>query len=154
MTLEELTLELTSDGYEYAITNIQGVDPNQRKEAVSVAPPGQAPAQNILLGVRGMQADLSIRFQAHDDGSDRANGTAPVGEFTNDTVITLEEQYRWLREYIHDPDFSAAWTLTHETGDLFASDQVFVERVNFPLLQQDSPRWVEVRIDLRRGQSV
>lgn len=152
--LEKVRLELTNTGYQYEIYPLRGIDDTQRKNAVSIAPPGQAAQDNILLGIQGMEADLSVNFALHDDGTDKANGTAPLGQFTDDTVVTIAEQRRWLKQFIHAPDFDAAWTLTHTTGTYFSGLEVFVERVNVPILQQDSPKWTSATIDLREGSSL
>jgi len=148
MTLEKLQLELTNQGYQYDIYPVESVDDNQRKEAFSVAPPGQAPSDNILLGISGMQGDIEIVFWIWDDGTDRANGT-----YTS-TVVTLTEQLNYLRDEIHDPSFSSAWTLDHLTGNRYSADDVFVEVMDLPTIQNDSPKWLQARMTLRRGQSV
>ena len=152
--LEKVRLELTSEGYQYDIYPLRGIDENQTKDAVSIAPPGQGPGENILLGIQGMQGDLTVNFALHDDGTDKANGTAPEGEFENDTVVTVGEQREWLLDYIHARDFAATWTLTHLTGDILDGLEVFIERPDISYLQQDSPKWTEASITLRRGSSV
>jgi hypothetical protein len=155
--LETLRLTLnpgTVDERQYDIYPVQDTSGRQRKEATSIAPPGTPPSSNILLGVSGMQGDITIQATAWDDGSDRANGTAPTGVFTNDTVVTVEEQITYLEEYIHAPDFSATWELDHTTGAMFDNDEVFVESVDPTYIDQQSPKWKSVRISLRRGGSV
>jgi hypothetical protein len=162
MPLEELQLTATADfdndntdeNREYDIYPIQTVDLTSRKDAFSIAPPGLAAKENILLGVSGMQADIEIQATVWDDGTDRANGTAPTGVFTNDTVVTVAEQIQWLEEYIHAPDFGVAWTLDHLTGAAFNDDEVFVEEVSPTIFDVDSPKWKPVTIRLRRGGSV
>lgn len=148
-----LTLNPDAEALQYDIEMIQGVDPVQSKDAVSIAPPGRAPNENILLGIQGMQADITITFAAWVGVEDASNGTAAGTDFFSTTVSTLAEHRRWLENYLHDPSFDASWTLDHVEGDQFNEDEVFVERVNVPGLQVDSPRWVQARIDLRRGQS-
>ena len=152
--LETLTLELTSEGYEYQISVIQEGEEDQTKDAVSIAPPGLPPEDNILLGISGMQNDITTRFVIHDDGTDKANGTAAGLGFTNDTVVSVNEQRRYLLDHIQDASFDAAWTLTHDTGAIFNGDSVFVENINIPFLVSASPKWVEARLRLRRGGSV
>lgn len=154
MALETLRLSQTTDSYEYDITMIQEVGGRQTKEAFSIAQPGRAPNQNIMLGVSGMQAELPVTFKVHDDGTDKANGTAAGEGFADDTVVTINEQLGWLHDYIHAPEFSVAWTLDHVTGDRFDDDAVFVEAVEAPYLVRSSPKWVEATIRLRRGQSI
>jgi len=158
--LETLTLTLEGGGdsgedLEYTMSVLVGVDNTQTKDALSIAPPGQSAAQNILLGIQGQQADRTATWFVHDDGTDKSNGTAGfVSSFPFSTVETIAEQRRWLEDVIHAPDFDASWTLNHDGGDHFDNQTVFVERINVPSLQQDSPKWVEARMDLRRGQSI
>jgi len=158
MTRDKLTLTLLDGGQtgdiEYSFDVVRGVDNSQRKDAFSIAPPGQPASGNIFLGVSGQQADRRVTFAAHNDGTDWSNGTAADTDFFSSTVETLAEQRRWLEDYIHAPDFSASWTLDHDNGNEYDAQEVFFENVDFPALQQDSPKWVEVRLDLRRGSSV
>ena len=153
MSLETLTITQTTDGYEYTFVPLQGVDESQTKDAVSIAPPGRPASENILLGISGMEGDITINFAVHNDGTDKANGTAAGLGFTNDTVVTLEEQRRYLREHIHAPGFDVSWTLTHDTGAAFDGDEVFVENIDIPTLQRDSPKWYQSSMRLRRGSS-
>lgn len=153
MPLEELTLKLDRDNdgttdLEYQIYPIQSVEIASRKDAFSIAPPGLAAADNILLGVSGMQADITIQCTLWDDGSDRANGTH------TSTVTTVEEQITYLEEEIHAPDFAATWELDHATGAAFNDDEVFVEAIEPTVFSQESPLWKPCRMSLRRGGSV
>lgn len=152
--LETLTLELTTEGLQYQVSVIQDGEETQTKDAVSIAPPGLPPEDNILLGISGMQNDIEVRFVLLDDGTDKANGTAAGLGFANDTVVSVNEQRRYLLDHIQDASFDAEWTLTHDTGPIFDGDAVYVERINVPFLVSDSPKWVEARLTLRRGGSV
>jgi len=149
MTLEtlRLTLNPSSDNYQYDISMIQTADENQRKEALSISVPGAPASDNVLLGVSGMQSDIQLDFTIYDDGTDKANGT-----YTS-TVVTVEEQIDYLLTEMQAAGFSASWTLNHETGDLFNDDDVFVETINPDLFAQDSPKWKQCRMTLRRGGS-
>lgn len=153
MPLEELRLKLDSDGNgtvdrTYDIYPIQEVTVGSTKDAFSIAPPGLAAAENILLGVGGMQADISITARVWDDGTDRANGTHST------TITTVQEQNTYLENTMHAPDFAAAWQLDHLTGDAFNDDEVFVESVDVTPISFDSPKWKPVTFRLRRGRSV
>lgn len=153
MTLEKLRLKLDSDGddvieREYDIYPLQSVEISSTKEAFSIAPPGLAASDNILLGVSGMQGDITIDGQVWDDGNDRANGTH------TSTVTTVTEQVTYLEDTMHDPGFSAAWELDHLTGSAFNDDEVFVENIDTTAISQESPKWKPLRIRLRRGGSV
>ena len=158
--LETLTLTLEGGGdagedLEYTMGVLVGVDNSQTKSALSISVPGQSAANNILLGIQGMQADRTATWVVHDDGTDKSNGTAAsVSSFPFATVESIAEQRRWLEEVIQSPDFDASWTLDHDGGDHFDNQEVFLERIDIPALQQSSPKWVEARMDLRRGSSL
>ncbi len=156
MTLEKLTLSVTVSGTtrEYEVSMLESVDISSQKDAMSIAPPGLSARENILLGVSGMQADISVGFKVHDDGTDKSNGTAPAGVYSNDTVVTVEEQIRYLEDYIHAPDFSASWSLDHVTGAAFNNDEVYLESVDVTPISMDSPKWKPATLRLRRGKSV
>lgn len=153
--LEKLRLKLHADGdtttaptNTYDVYTIQSVDINSRKDAFSIAPPGLAAAENILLGVSGMQADIAINCQLWEDGADRSNGTH------GSTVETIVEQGTYLETTMQDPGFSATWELDHLTGAGFNDDEVFFETADYTLFDQQSPKWTDCRILLRRGGSV
>lgn len=150
MTLEQLTLALNPSGTtrEYQISMIQTVDINSTKEAFSIAPPGLAASDNLLLGISGMQADISITWNIHDDGTDKADGT-----YTS-TVTTIDEQIEYLEDVMQSPDFSASWQLTHDTGSAFASDEVFFESLDMPVISRESPKWRQASMTLRRGSAI
>lgn len=133
---------------EYQIYPIQTVEINSRKDAFSVAPPGLSARENILLGVSGMQADITLNCKLWDDGTDRANGTH------SSDVTTVQEQITYLEDTIHASDFGATWELDHLNGSAFDSDQVFVESIEPTIFDNDSPKWKECRMSLRRGGSV
>ena len=150
-TLEKLRLTLNpgeADERQYDIYPIREVSIASRKNAFSIAPPGLAASENILLGVSGMEADITIEAFVWDDGSDRANGTH------TSTVVSLEDQLTYLEETMHAPDFGATWQLDHTTGGAFNSDDVFVESVEPTVLSTSERKWRSVRIGLRRGGSV
>lgn len=151
MTLETLTLTLNpgeATERQYEITMLESIDLSSTKEAFSIAPPGLPAADNILLGISGMQADLSINWSIHDDGTDKANGTH------TETVTTVEEQITYLEETMQSPDFAASWELNHETGAAFNDDGVFFENLDTPVISRQSPRWKNATMRLRRGQSL
>lgn len=172
MALETHTLSLNPNGTtrEYTISMIQSIDENSRKEALSIAPPGLSPHRNILLGVSGMQADISIEFRAHDDGTDKSNGTAPTDPVRIDTdaagnavtydfdgtVVTVEDQLLYLTHVMHEESFTAKWELNHDGAFnyKFNTSAVFLEEVDVRKTDQSSPLWKPVTLRLRRGGSV
>jgi hypothetical protein len=149
--LEKLRLTLNpgeSDERSYDIYPVQSVDISSRKEAFSVAPPGLAASENILLGISGKQSEITIRCSLWDSGQDRANGTH------SSTVQTIDEQATYLEQTVQAPDFAASWQLDHLTGSAFNGDEVFFENVEPSILSQSNPKWTGCRIRLRRGQSI
>lgn len=153
MPLDELRIGEQTNGYQYDIHYIQGIDGSQSKRATSINPPGQAAKNNILLGLQGQQAEIPIRFRAVDDGRDKSNGTVPAGA-PYSTVESISEQRRYLETYLHNPSFEADWTLTHLNGDHYDGDDVYVERIRTPTMQVDNrsmPIWT---LELRRGSSI
>jgi hypothetical protein len=154
MTRDKLRVTNTTDGHAFDIYPLRGVGEQGTKDALSIAPPGRAASENILLGLKGMEADIPVRFYGHDDGTDKANGTAPTGEYANDTVVTIAEQRDYLRRFIHAPEFDVSHTLDHLTGEEFNDDEVYLERRDTPTLEQGSPKWHEWELGFRRGGSV
>jgi len=151
MTTEKLTLTLNpgdADERQYTVDMIDTVDLSSTKEAFSIAPPGLAASENILLGVSGMQADITVNWSIHDDGTDKANGT-----YTS-TVVTVEEQIAYLEDVMHSPDFAASWQLDHQTGAAFNDDDVFVEAIDPTVISNQSPKWKPATMRLRRGGSI
>ena len=152
--LQKLSLKLDANGdgtvdNEYQIYPITGdVDISSQKDAFSIAPPGLPANENILLGVSGMQADISIPFQLWNNGEDRANGTH------SSTVVTVQEQADYLEDVMHDPSFLAAWQLDHLTGAAFNDDDVFLEGVDVTVISDTARRWKPATMRLRRGGSV
>lgn len=149
--LEKLQLTLNpgeTDERQYTVTMLQEVSISSTKEAFSIAPPGLSARDNILLGISGMQADIDISFEVHDDGTDKANGTH------TDTVVSVEDQIRYLEDTMQAADFGASWELDHLTGSAFNSDEVFFETVDLTPISLDSPKWKPATLRLRRGSSV
>jgi len=151
--LEKLVLRLDKDGdgvyeREYGIYPIETVDISSNKDAFSVAPPGLAASENILLGVSGMNADISISANVWNDGSDRAGGSH------TSAVTTVQEQNTYLEDVMHDPSFTASWALDHTTGNAFNDDPVFLENIDITPISLSSPAWKPVTFRLRRGGSV
>jgi len=151
MTREQLTLTLNpgdADERQYTVDIIDTVELSSTKEAFSIAPPGLASSENILLGVSGMQADITVTWNIHDDGTDKANGTH------TSQVVTVEEQLTYLEDVMHAPDFAATWELDHATGAAFNDDDVFVESIDPTVISNQSPKWKPATMRLRRGGSI
>lgn len=148
MSLDKLNLTLKSEGYEYEMYPILNVSQNTSKDAMSIALPGQSPRDNILMGLSGMESNISIDFVIYNDGTDKANGSY------SSTIVTLSEQIDYLFYTIHDPAFDAKWELNHSDGDMFNNEEVSLEKIDIPYLQSDTEKWLEARMDLRIGKSI
>lgn len=147
MPLEKL--ELTVNGTDsYVVSMIDSVELRSTKEAFSIAPPGLSASDNILLGLSGMNADITVNFRVHDAGDDKSNGTAPS------PITSIEDQITFIEDTIQDPSFDAAWRLDHLTGDAFNNDEVFLEEFSVPVLSRESPNWRRATLTLRRGGSL
>ncbi len=147
MPLEKL--ELTVNGTDsYVVSMIDSVELRSTKEAFSIAPPGLSASENILLGLSGMNADITVNFRVHDAGDDKSNGTAPS------PITSIEDQITFIEDTIQDPSFDAAWRLDHLTGDAFNNDEVFLEEFSVPVLSRESPNWRRATLTLRRGGSL
>lgn len=150
MALEKfkLTLNPNSDDYQYLIYPIIDVRQNMSKDAVSIALPGQSARNNILMGLSGMESEITINFYIHDDGTDRANGSY------SDEIKSLSDQVDYLLYTIYDSDFDSAWELDDVNGDLYDSEDVYLDEIDIPVLPQDSPKWLEARMRLIIGESI
>ena len=154
MTLDILRLTRTDTNFEYDLRRIQTTDSATEKPAFSISPPGASPQDNIFLGVQGQTREHVIRWHIYDDGSDTANGTATGQGFTDDTVVTIDEQIEWLEEHIHSAAFDAAWTVEHVNGDRLDTLDVYIERVSIPRFIGHPTKWLEAEITLREGESL
>lgn len=134
-----ITLDPGGDERRFICDMIQDVPQTISKDAISMAMPGADYRKNILMGLSGMESDISINFYVQDDGTDRADGTLQSGDcdqmisgtdgqnFWHDgewKVITVPEQLHYLRRVIFDPSFDGKWELTNPgAGDLTNWDQ-------------------------------
>jgi len=142
-------IDTTSSNLTYLIRNIQGVDPTQEKSAFSLSPPGLPPEDNILLGTQGQTREYRVQFKPFDNGDDTAEGSH------SSTVVTLEEQYTYLRDVIHDEDPLAEYQLDDVHGGYIPTDEpVYLERFNGPFYQVDSPKFPEWTMTIRVGGGV
>lgn len=105
----------TTKTYRYNFKIIQSLDSRQNKPAMSIAIPGMSATSNILLQLQGMERTIDLTWYLFNDGTDKSNGTAPIGIFPNG-VKTVEEQQKWLLDYIHYYDIGAKWKIY---GDIF-----------------------------------
>jgi len=154
-----VTITQLQDGYEFELYPVQTVDVSQRKSSFSIAPPGQSAREAIFLSISGMEADLTLDTVFWDDGTDKANGTAPDDAILDGQVVTLQEQYYWLDQYIHDEGISTGWTLEDSEGWFIDADgnpgeEVFMEDYDTTPIGEENERWKPVRITFRRGQNV
>lgn len=85
------------------------------QEAMSIPFVSTTPENTILYRFGGQQEEYSISFYIYDDGVDAAGGTAPTNsDFSNGTVITVQEQIVWLKKYLFNDDFDTVFTFTQD----------------------------------------
>jgi len=160
---------LNSDSRVYIADMIQEIPQSISKDAMSIALPGADYRDNILMGMSGMESDVSLNCFVHKDGTDRADGTftntdcAQGDNFTEDSgnykVVTVQEQLQYLRRVMFDPGFDATWMI--DTPDVASGDikpfdniEVFVEGMDISWMNTDSPSWRVIRVDLRVGSGI
>lgn len=133
----EITLSPGDDERKFVCDMVQDIAQEFSKDSTSMALPGSDYRKNILMGLSGMESNITINFYIHDDGTDKSDGTLEDGDcsqmysegdgdddtdhnFWHDSdgdgnydyeVVTVEEQMHYLRRVIFDPGFTATWEL-------------------------------------------
>jgi len=160
-TLSRLSEPNTTDPYEIKFSPIQEISPSQSKGAFSIAPPGLGPGNNIFLGISGQTNDIVLDTYLYNDGTDKSNGTAPDDDVLNGEAVTLQEQYYYLKNYIHAPTFSARWDFVDSQGYHVNPDnndvngiEVFFEDFDVATISEDNEGWKPLRLGLREGRTV
>lgn len=144
----KISLNPSGDNYQYYMYPISSVDYTQEKPTTSISLPGQGYKDNVLMGVEGMSADITIQWYIHDDGNDKADGS-----YTS-TIVSIKEQLDYLRDTILAESFTASWELDDVNGSRFNSLEVAINNINPPIYQNDSPKWLQARMDLTVGGTV
>jgi len=109
------------------------------------------------------QENPTLEFTLYNDGTDKSDGTLASSNitdsrFTNDTVVTVEEQKIWLNQYITDNTSDPRWLLfggTYSDRDGDGIDEgtnVTVEDVSFD--EAAGLTTVEGTIDLKLGVTI
>lgn len=143
-----ITLNPSTDNYEYEIKNIQKVNHKQEKPAMNISLPGQGYRDAILMGIEGQTADISIEFMIKNDGTDKANGTY------SSTVTTIDEQMDYIEDVIHDSDFTSTWQLNDNTNNRYDNEEVFIENIDIEKYKNHPSKWYSCRIDLIIGKTI
>ncbi len=152
--MDVLELSYDDDGYIYLIKQIQEIEIRQEKPVSNISLPGQKAEEAILMGVEGMTKSLRINFMVHDDGSDKADGTAPSGVFSDDTVVSLSEQRQWLLDYIHDESFSGSWSLSHNNGSRIGDLNGFLGNIRLNPFGLEHGTWFPCTIEFIVGSPI
>ncbi len=166
--LDKIIICFDPDGnnYQYIIRPIDDVPDEVNKETISITPPGQSAENNTQLAVNGEENNITINFFVWNDGYDRANGTAPQdGTFSDtdddgtDDVITVNEQIRYLKNYIESPQVVANWVITDtnniygDPSDPTTGTNVTLNRLRLPTYSRNTPKWRAVTMELDVGGS-
>ena len=99
---------------EYQFNLIKRVEDGREREFTTITL--QDPENARHFGFNPGKVNPIIEWIIHDDGTDKSNGTLSSSSisdsrFSNDTVVTVQEQIIWLTEYIHDNTSDARWLL-------------------------------------------
>lgn len=170
MTKHILHLDEDADGtYErrYKIPIVENKNDPKQLEGVNANVPGQKPSNSRVISVQGPTEEITLECIMINDGTDwsetTADETTTAGEFDSDTVVTLQEQKRWLKEFITVETVGAKWRITgpgYDSGTFNASDNltdggkpVFINDID-PNERGSRPNEVFVRISLLVGDVV
>jgi len=121
----KLLADTDNDGtaeYEFQLKLVRSVDLSSKQESTTLPLPGQSADSSLVQAFQGESEEFTIQVILYNDGTDKANGTAPQdGTYSDITdtnadgtsqssgvedVTTLQEQVDFLRNYIKDPGIS------------------------------------------------
>lgn len=88
---------------------IRGLKPIRHKKSqpsVNIPFINSKPENNFLFRFTGQQRSISLTLWLFDDGTDVSNGTH------SSTVITVEEQIKYIMDEIYTEDYDVDWDLT------------------------------------------
>ena len=104
-----------STDLEYEFNIIQRIEDGRKRSFTTIG--NQDPEAARHFGFEPGETNPAIEWLIYDDGTDKSNGSLSSSSitdsrFSNDTVVTVEEQIIWLTEYIHDNTSDPRWLLT------------------------------------------
>lgn len=160
--------------YEYEIDMIQNITDSQSKNSMNMSLPGISYRKNIMMGVSGQEADISINFKIHNDGTDKSNGTISSSSSGNVEIKgtegngiyiteakTVPQQIFYIKDHIQNKSFTASWKLYDPDGDFYGHSgqtepgiEVFFADMDLTIISRDSPRWKDCRLDFNVGEGV
>ncbi len=129
-------LENSTDGYKYLIPRVDSISPMQSTPSTVMSIPGSDPTSNQVMAIQGKEYRVSIDFVLVNGrelsgltNADLSDGTANgIDQFTDedtdgtaDEVVTIEDQIKWLYEYI-DSDSTGTQFKIH--GDIYPTAKV------------------------------
>lgn len=99
--------------YVYNLKLVQSLNPTAREESSTLPLPGESAENSIIQNFQGETKEITLTLILYDNGENKAfdndtsTNTAPTGEYTDDTVETIEEQIHYLQNYVKQPNISA-----------------------------------------------
>lgn len=128
-----------SSDLEFEFDLAQAVESGRSRSLTTIS--NQDPQAARHFAFQPGQNNPRIEFILYNNGEDKSNGTLSASNisdsnFSNDTVVTIEEQIRWLNYYIEDNRSDPRWLLTGGqftdiNGDgINEGANVVVEKVN------------------------
>jgi len=153
----------TSAGnYKYIVKDLVKESDKRKSPTTSMPRPGEPAEKNILLAFQGEEGEVTLNFWLYNDGTDRADGTAPQDGTYSDTdgdgtedVVSIMEQRHFLEYYVKRAEIDATYTL-YDTNDAIMyedSRDVYLEEVNF-IKENQEPLRLRAEARLKVGQGV
>ncbi len=147
---------------EYSFDLVKNLQDGRQRRFTTIS--NQDPAAARHFGFQPGQSNPSIEWIIFDNGEDKSNGSLQASNindarFSNDTVVTVQEQIIWIIEYIADNTSDPRWRLfggrfTDRNRD--GSDVGTPVVVKRPSIDQtsDRPNSARAKISLKLGVTV
>ena len=92
----------------YIFQEVNNMQDRSIQNNIKFSSPNQGSDESIVFNLNGISRIVSFNFNIVDDGTDKADGTH------TSTVITLQQQYDYLKQVFVTGDTGAEYTLTVE----------------------------------------
>lgn len=110
--MTEATLTNNLNSRQFLFETISPVTNTKRQPLTAIPLPNADSSSTLLFRLFGQEESVQFSFAITTTTVDRANGTAPSGDFPSG-VLTIDDQIKYLRDYIFTADFDASWNFTN-----------------------------------------
>lgn len=84
-----------------------------QQQIASIGIPGRPASEALGFTLNAQTGVIRLSWTIRNNGADRSVGTAPESDgFVGDQVRTVDEQIRWLREFIFNGQYGVKYTLS------------------------------------------